>query len=74
MKGGTGGADYINYDLYQTTVGGAVWSDTTPTRLTPAVSTSATTPQIIPIVGNIPALQDVSVGDYLDTVTATVYF
>jgi spore coat protein U-like protein len=75
MKGGASGADLINYDLYKTTVGGAVWGDAVVSdRLTPAVSSSALTPQIIPIVGNIPAGQDVSVGDYLDTVTATVYF
>jgi len=74
MKGGAGGTDYINYDLYQDSVGGKPWGDTLATRLTPGVSTSALTPKTILIVGNIPAPQDVSVGDYLDTVTATVYF
>lgn len=67
------GPDFLRYDLYQDAARTTVWGDVgTPAEVT-YVSTSFA-PTLIDIFGQIPAGQDVNVGTYSDTVTATISF
>jgi spore coat protein U-like protein len=74
MKGGTGGADILTYQLQGTDSSGSLmqWNNKT---LDFGLSTDNGTPKTITINGTITAGQNaVSVGSYTDTVTATINY
>jgi spore coat protein U-like protein len=74
MKGGTGGADLLTYQLQGTDSSGTLtqWNQKT---LDFGVSANNTSAQTITINGTITAGQNaVSVGSYTDTVTATINY
>ena len=67
------GPNALRYDLYQDSARTTVWGDVG----TPAVVTYNSVsfaPSTFTIYGQVPAGQDLSVGTYSDTVTATVSF
>ena len=71
MAGGT--AAYLNYELYKDTGRATVWGDTTDTALDipPAPNRN---PRNFTVYGRVATAQDAAVGNYTDTVVATVNF
>jgi spore coat protein U-like protein len=71
MSGGT--AAYLTYELYKDTGRATVWGDTLDTALDvpPAPDRN---PRAFTVYGRVTATQDVAVGNYTDTVLATVNF
>lgn len=67
------GTDYISFGLYQDAPRSVLWSDVGTPGVVSYTSTGVA-PTTINIYGRIPAGQDVSVGSYTDTVTATISF
>jgi len=65
-----GGSNYLSYELYTSASLATVWSATNTVSYSPT-SLAAT---VLTVYGKIPALQNVVVGAYTDTVTATVSF
>lgn len=67
------GAHRLRYDLYQDAARTTIWGDigTPAARAYTSTGVAAT---IITIYGRVPSGQDVSVGAYTDTVTATISF
>lgn len=66
------GADKLSYDLYTDTARSVAWtSATTGNGFT---SAGPSTPNTLTVYGRIPLGQDVPVGSYTDSVTATVNF
>ena len=68
----TSGANLLTYSLFQDAAHLVVWGNTIGTDTVALVGTglaAATT-----VYGRIPALQNVPVGSYTDTITATVTF
>lgn len=66
-----GAGDYLSYELYTSSSYLTVWSTTNTVALPTPSSMASTT---LTVYGRIPALQNVSVGSYTDSVTATVNF
>jgi spore coat protein U-like protein len=71
MTGGT--AAYLNYELYQDTGRATVWGDTTDTALDVTAAPDKN-PRTFTVYGRIVGAQDATVGNYTDTVVATVNF
>jgi len=69
-----GAGDYIGYDFYQDSAFTTLWGNTQATAPTLGPFTSAKTPVTATVYGQAPAGQDVPVGTYTDTITATVNF
>lgn len=69
MKSGT---DVLNYNLYTTNARTVIWGDGTGGSSTQTVGRNTT--KTLCIFGSIPAGQDVAVGVYVDSVTASVTF
>jgi len=69
-----GSGDYIGYDFYQDSAFTTLWGNTQATAPTLGPFTSAKTPVTATVYGQAPAGQDVPVGTYTDTITATVNF
>jgi spore coat protein U-like protein len=70
MAAGT--TDMLTYELYTDKPGGVVWTmSTTGNGFT---SAGPSTPNLLTVFGRIPIGQNVPVGAYTDTVTATVNF
>ena len=70
----TAGPDYLSYELYQDNTFSTVWGVGNPgNAYVPPVAPSRA-PRTFTIYGRIPAGQDRTVGNYSDTVTATVNF
>ncbi len=70
----TAGPDYLSYELYQENTFTTVWGVGNPgNAFVPPVAPSKA-PRSFTIYGRIPAGQDRTVGNYSDTVTATVNF
>lgn len=70
----TAGPDYLSYELYQENTFTTVWGVGSPgNAFVPPVAPSRA-PRSFTIYGRIPAGQDGTVGNYSDTVTATVNF
>lgn len=68
MSNGAGG--YLSYDLYTSGTYGTVWSTSNTVSYSPtSLATTSFT-----VYGQIPALQNVVVGSYTDSITATVTF
>ena len=70
------GSDSLRYEMYSDSAGGTVWSNSGAGLVTwpvfGPIGAGAGTPHTV--FGRVPAGQDVSVGSYSDTVTATVNF
>jgi spore coat protein U-like protein len=69
---GTPTADLLTYSLYRDPAHSLVWGNTIGTDTVALVGTGLA--QATTVNGQIPALQNVSVGSYSDTITATVTF
>lgn len=80
-----GGTDYLGYFIYQPSSGTAgaacayttVWGSTSGgsnLAVSPSGAWSASTAQNFNLCGRVPQAQDVSIGNYTDTVVATVTF
>jgi len=69
-----GKGNYIGYDFYQDSAFTTLWENTRATAPTLGPFTSAKTPVTATVYGQAPAGQDVPVGTYTDTITATVNF
>ena len=65
-------ADLLTYSLYRDAAHALVWGNTIGTNTVALVGTGLAVPTTV--FGRIPALQNVSVGTYTDTITATVTF
>lgn len=65
--------EYLSYDLYQDIVRTTLWGTSGAHLVVPPVAPD-TTPRTYWIYGRIPAGQDVSIGDYHDTIVAVVNF
>jgi spore coat protein U-like protein len=69
------GSEPLNYNLYLNAARTTIWGDGTGgtqefTDHTPPFGRSI----VVPIYGRIPALQDVSVGSFSNTITVTYQF
>jgi len=69
MSNGAGA--YLSYELYTSATYATVWSNSTTVSYNPITSLATTS---FSVYGEIPALQNVVVGSYTDSVTATVTF
>jgi spore coat protein U-like protein len=68
-----GAAEYLTYELYQDSAHAIVWGDTATTGLDiPAAPSQA--PRNFSVYGRVPPTQTAAVGNYTDTVVATVNF
>jgi spore coat protein U-like protein len=70
MKSGT---NYINYELYSGSAGGTFWGETVGTDTVDS-SSAAGSDEVITIYGQVPQHQNQPVGNYSDTVTATIWY
>jgi spore coat protein U-like protein len=68
----TSGANLLTYSLFQDAARLVVWGNTIGTDTVALVGTGLAVPTTV--FGRIPALQNVAVGSYTDTITATVTF
>lgn len=68
----TSGANLLTYSLFQDVPRAVVWGNTIATDTVALVGTGLA--QATTVYGRIPALQNVAVGSYTDTITATVTF
>jgi spore coat protein U-like protein len=68
----TSGTNTLTYSLYQDAAHQVVWGNTIGTDTVALVGTGLA--QNTTVFGRIPALQNVAVGSYTDTITATVTF
>lgn len=71
MTGGT--SAFLNYELYQDTTRTTIWGDTADTALDIPAAPNRN-PRTFTVYGRVPAAQDATVGNYTDTVVATVNF
>jgi spore coat protein U-like protein len=70
---GQGTAEYLIYEIYKDTGHATVWGDTADTALDIPAAPNRN-PRTFTAYGRIAAAQDASVGNYTDTVVATVNF
>ena len=68
-----GAGEYLAYELYKDTTHSTVWGDTLDTALDIPAAPNRN-PRTFTAYGRIAAAQDASVGNYTDTVVATVNF
>jgi spore coat protein U-like protein len=68
-----GAAAYLTYELYKDTAHATVWGDSTDTALDIPAAPNRN-PRTFSAYGRVPAAQDATVGNYTDTVVATVNF
>jgi spore coat protein U-like protein len=66
------GAFLLNYGLFTDATRTTNWGETVGTDTVSGTGTGAT--QIVTVYGRIPATQNVGIGGYVDTITATVTF
>ena len=71
MSGGA--AAFLTYELYKDTAHATVWGDTIDTALDIPAAPNRN-PRDFTVYGRVPAAQDATVGNYTDTVVATVNF
>ncbi len=70
----TNGNDFLRYNLYIDAGRSTIWGDGTDSSVTQTINVIGGTSQTLTIYGRIPQLQDVSMGDYNDTVGVTINF
>ena len=68
-----GAEEYLGYELYRDTGHATIWGDTTGTVLNIPAAPNRD-PRDFTVYGRVPGAQDASVGNYTDTVVATVNF
>ena len=68
-----GAAAYLNYELYKDASHATVWGDTVDTALDIPAAPNRN-PRAFTVYGRVAAAQDATVGNYTDTVVATVNF
>jgi spore coat protein U-like protein len=66
-------AEYLLYELYKDTGHATIWGDTADTALDVPAAPNRN-PRNYPVYGRVAAAQDAAVGNYTDTVVATVNF
>ena len=71
--GGGGGTAYLTYELYQDNAHTIVWTDNGNGMLTVPTAPSKD-PRSFTVFGRVPGSQDVPVGNFNDSVVATVNF
>ena len=69
-----GGEAFLNYELYRDQARATVWGDTLANAVDVPASPSALQPQTLTVYGRVAQAQDATVGNYADTVVATVNF
>ncbi|HET9362759.1 MAG TPA: spore coat U domain-containing protein [Vicinamibacterales bacterium] len=69
----TDGTDFLTYELYQDATHTTVWGNAGAGLLSPAAAPSKA-PRNFTVYGRVQANQDVTAGNYSDTVLATVNF
>jgi len=70
---GQGTAEYLTYEIYKDTTHATIWGDTADTALDIPAAPNRN-PRTFTAYGRIAAAQDAAVGNYTDTVVATVNF
>jgi spore coat protein U-like protein len=68
-----GAAAFLTYELYKDAAHATVWGDTADTALDVPAAPNRN-PRTFTAYGRVPAAQDATVGNYTDTVVATVNF
>jgi spore coat protein U-like protein len=68
-----GATEYLGYELYKDTAHATVWGDTIDTALDIPAAPDLT-PRDFPVYGQVPGAQNAAVGNYTDSVVATVNF
>ena len=68
-----GAAAYLTYELYKDTARATIWGDTIDTALDIPAAPNRN-PRSFNVYGRTPGAQDATVGNYTDTVVATVNF
>jgi spore coat protein U-like protein len=68
-----GAAAYLTYEIYKDTGHATIWGDTSDTALDIPAAPNRN-PRTFTAYGRVPAAQDATVGNYTDTVVATVNF
>jgi|KBSMisStandDraft_5_1062788.scaffolds.fasta_scaffold32795_3 spore coat protein U-like protein len=68
-----GAAAYLTYEIYKDTGRATVWGDTADTALDIPAAPNRN-PRTFTAYGRVPAAQDATVGNYTDTIVATVNF
>jgi len=68
-----GAASYLTYELYKDTTRATVWGNTATTGLDIPAAPNRN-PRSFSVYGRVAAAQDATVGNYIDTVVATVNF
>ncbi len=66
------GSDMLEYNLYIDTSRSQIWGDGTGSTFTQSNRVKKNRPETLPVYGRIPPLQDVSAGQYNETVTVTI--
>ena len=70
---GQGTAEYLLYEIYKDTAHATIWGDTADTALDIPAAPNRN-PRTFTAYGRVAAAQDAAVGNYTDTVVATVNF
>lgn len=65
-------SEFLNYNLFTDASRTVIWGDGTQGTSTVIRKVTKGTPAIVTVYGRIPAGQDVSAGQYSDTLTATI--
>jgi spore coat protein U-like protein len=68
-----GATEYLNYELYKDAAHATIWGDTASTALDVPAAPNRN-PRNFSVYGRVAAAQDATVGNYADTVVATVNF
>ena len=66
----TNGSDFLSYEIYTDSTRSTVWNTSNTVSYTPASKAAAS----LDVYGRVPGGQDVAVGNYSDTVLATINF
>jgi spore coat protein U-like protein len=69
----SGATEYLTYEIYKDTAHANIWGDTIDTALDIPAAPNRN-PRTFTAYGRVPAAQDATVGNYTDTVVATVNF
>lgn len=68
------GNDRLSYNLYTDAGRSTIWGDGTSSSSTQTVNIPGGASSTLSIYGRVPPLQDVSMGNYTDTITVTINF
>lgn len=68
------GNDKLSYNLYTDAGRSTIWGDGTSSSSTQTINVNGGTSSTLSIYGRIPALQDVEMGSYTDSITVTINF